>query len=220
MISRLFAGFCRLCFLIYSQILLTASVRASGASPMTAASSFEGVSGAAKNALFFAGALGAAALAGAFVVWLGAHWAISPRMTGGVCNNAESIVVSMVRSADPGAPPHPACPARKGRIIPTCPFYKRSCLARKRRRTSLLCIVSAKSASGNLFGVDDRPHGLPGLAVEPRHLQRAVGRIIVRRDRDGHARQEQGSAGSGCPSRPSSGFRASDRCRSASGPRR
>src|SRR6478735_12662548 len=47
-ISRLFAGFCRLLALMYSQTLLTTSVRGSGVDPTTAASSFEGCSGFAR----------------------------------------------------------------------------------------------------------------------------------------------------------------------------
>src|SRR6478736_2299740 len=56
-ISRLFAGFCRLLALIYSQTLLTTSVRGSGADPTTAASSLDGCSGFARARLGFLAAL-------------------------------------------------------------------------------------------------------------------------------------------------------------------
>src|ERR671932_2492210 len=44
-ISRLFSGFWRLCFLMYSQTLLTASGRDRGLEPTTAASSLDGCMG-------------------------------------------------------------------------------------------------------------------------------------------------------------------------------
>src|ERR1700712_1954581 len=67
MISRLLASFWSLCFLIYSQTLLTTSVRGSGSDPTTAASSFDGVNG-------FEKALGAPATFGFAVLVAGAFF--------------------------------------------------------------------------------------------------------------------------------------------------
>src|SRR4051794_19300974 len=56
-ISRLFWGFCRLYFLIWVQILLTASVRGNGLSPTTCANSRDGCNGFIRPELLFAAAL-------------------------------------------------------------------------------------------------------------------------------------------------------------------